>query len=128
MTGIDRGEALLVAGRNYPLNSKIRADNISRDDAELLEAVDQVANHVLEGRVDVRPDRVQLELEAGDDAEVAAATPQAPEQVLVLGGAGRDEPAPVIAAAGSSHARGIRFARSGSGSVVRADGAGGHTA
>ena len=27
MTGIDRGEALLVAGRNYPLNSKIRADD-----------------------------------------------------------------------------------------------------
>lgn len=34
MTGIDRGEALLVASRNYPLNSKIRADNKAQGDSD----------------------------------------------------------------------------------------------
>ena len=41
-----------------------------------------------------RADRVELELKRGDDAEVSAATAQAPEEIFVFAGAGREE-APV---------------------------------
>ena len=43
--------------------------------------------------VDHRPDRLELELERGDDAEVAAATAQPPEQLGVAVGARAHEPA-----------------------------------
>src|SRR6185503_15092076 len=42
---------------------------------------------------DFGTDRIQLELEAGDDAEVPAAASESPEQVGILGAARADEPA-----------------------------------
>jgi hypothetical protein len=42
------------------------------------ERVDEHASHQL------GPERVRLELELGDDAEVAAAAPQRPEEIVVL--------------------------------------------
>jgi hypothetical protein len=40
---------------------------------------------------DLRADRVELELELGDDAEVPPGSADAPEQVAVLVGAGGDQ-------------------------------------
>lgn len=42
---------------------------------------------------DCRADDVESILEGGDDAEIAAATAQAPEEILVLRGAGRQKAA-----------------------------------
>ena len=42
-------------------------------------------------RKDLRPDLVQLELERGDDPEVASATAQRPEEVRILVVAGTNQ-------------------------------------
>jgi hypothetical protein len=63
----------------------------------LLGPAQGIGHHPSQNR---RADGVELILERGDDAEVAAAAAQAPEEVLVLRGAGRQEPA-----VGSDHIR-----------------------
>ncbi len=74
------------------------ADLVGRGEDEVAVEAHELARHrrrvhELAGEHD-RADRVQTEVERGDDAEVAAATPQTPEQVGVLV-LGRDDLAAV---------------------------------
>jgi hypothetical protein len=85
--------------------SRVRGQRVRRAGGELAEEPEDVAGarRGMEDRSgqDGRPDLVQAVLEGGDDAEVAAASPEAPEEVRVLALAGAHE-----ARVGRHHVRG----------------------
>src|SRR5579864_8215433 len=65
----------------------------SGDLAKKLENRFRFLNRVSHYASQHRTNRMELILEGGDDTEVAAAAAQAPEQIRILDGAGRKEPA-----------------------------------
>ena len=67
-----------------------RGDELAEPRGELVGPADRVRGQALD---DLRADRVQRELERGDDAEVRSGAPDPPEQVGVLVLAGPDLPA-----------------------------------